>query len=228
MATAYARFRWWTIEEEHLLDRLYRGEDRTVQEIASMLGRNEIATRCRLTLLYFGREGGTESQRDPKPWCDGIDAQLKDLYEGSEDRDVIFKKLGHKPWWVASRLLEIIPRSQLSLIKARAVGSCLDPTRPARSITEYVLQRMLTSDGRVNARVLRLPVMQAPAFLPNCVPELEDLFPFRVAICCLGFLWEDEFRGLLQIELARRRLASPQAARPVPGAVARLIMGFLA
>ena len=37
-----------------------------------------------------------------------------------------------------------------------------------------------------------------------------------------------EFRGLLEIELARRLLASPQAARPVRGAVARLIMGFLA
>ena len=70
--------------------------------------------------------------------------------------------------------------------------------------------------------------MQAPILLANCVPESEDLFPFRVAICCLGFLWEAEFRGLLQIELARRLLASPQAAHPVLGAIAHLIISVVA
>ena len=51
---------------------------------------------------------------------------------------------------------------------------------------------------------------------------------FRVAICSLGFLWEDELRGLCQIMLARRRPPHAQGACPVPGAVARLILAFLA
>ena len=70
--------------------------------------------------------------------------------------------------------------------------------------------------------------MQAPTLLAKCVREREDLFPFRVAICCLGFLWEAEFRWLLQIELARRLLASPQAAHPVLGAIAHLIISVVA
>ena len=223
----------WLIEEEHLLDRFYRGEDKTVQDIASRPKRSELATRCRLTLLYFGREGGTESQQDPKPWRDADDAQLKDLYDSARDRDVIFKELGRKPWWVASRLLEIIARSQLSLTKAHAIGTCLDRRRPKRSIMEIVLERSLATSGRISSpwgyflsqmpswKVLPRASESSTARLPP------DWFPSRVAICSLGLLWDDELRGLCQIVLAPRQPPRAPEARSVPGVVARLILAFL-
>lgn len=237
----------WTIEEEHVLDRLYRGEDKVVQDVADILGRTELITRARLTLLYFGREGATESRRDPQTWCAADDARLKDFYDArlQDDRDEILYELcevGHKAWWVAARLLEIIPRSHICLFKARQLGQSLDSLGRERSVTDSALGTLSTTS--LHDLRARLPVMNtfgrtftflgtrvlrqdhclfvwSPAdtlWPPARFREHRELFPFRLVVCSLGLLWEDELRGLCQIALAHHRI----------GAVARRILACLA
>ena len=235
----------WTIEEEHVLDRLYRREDKVVQDVADILGRTELITRARLTLLYFGREGATESRRDPQTWCAADDARLKDFYDArlQDDRDEILYQLhevGHKAWWMAARLLEIIPRSHICLSKARQLGQSFDSL--GRYFANLNRERSVT-DSVFGNSLARLPVMNpflqssfpgtrvhrqdhclfvwSPAdalWPPARLRDHRELFPFRLVVCSLGLLWEDELRGLCQIALAHHRI----------GAVARQILACLA
>ena len=114
----------WTIGEEHLVDRLYREEQKTIHQIAVQAARTTQAVMGRLSLMYFGKPGGV----DRLPWNSGDDVQLRELYHGSNgdnDRKAIVKRFGRQPHCIAGRLLEVIPRSQISLSKAGWVGRAL-------------------------------------------------------------------------------------------------------
>ena len=66
----------WTIGEEHLIDQLYREEQKTIHETAVQVARATQAVRGRLSLMYFGRPGGL----DRLPWNSEDDVQLRELY----------------------------------------------------------------------------------------------------------------------------------------------------
>ena len=125
--------------------------------------------------------------------------------------------------WVASRLLEIIPRSQICLAKRVQIGKCLGHYPEKHKLTDSPLGSFST-----------MPLHEWPAKFPVMHPfggtgylmgtnlsrqgnylflwsstdvlssserfhEHQELFPFRLVVCSLGFLWEDELRGLSQL-----------------------------
>ena len=218
MSRAYNR---WNVEEEHALDRFYRGEQQTVHDIASRLSRTTSAVRCRLTLLYFGVRSDADSQHDLQgPWTNADDAKLNDLYFGSTDRDDIFLELGRRAWSVASRMLEVIPRSQLSLTKTCLIRFALGSPSLTYTWIEIALANFLKTSSCVKYRVLQSHKGSAK----TCSPWISS----RVVICSLGFLWEDHFRGLSQIVLERRRTSMLHPGHPLPHNAARAILKCLA
>ena len=222
MSRAYNR---WNVEEEHALDRFYRGEQQTVHDIASRLSRTTSAVRIRLTLLYFGVRSDADSQRDLVPWSNADDAKLNDLYFGSRDRDDIFLELGRRAWSVASRMLEVIPRSQLSLTKTCLIRFALGSPSLTYTWIEIALANFLKTSSCVKYRVLQSDLRinerrRAKTYSP--------WISSRVVICSLGFLWEDHFRGLSQIVLERRRTSMLHPGHPLPHNAARAILKCLA
>ena len=116
----------WTIGEEHRVDRLYREEQKTIHQIAIQVARTTEAVMGRLSFMYFGMEAWNNVDRSP--WNNEDDVQLREWYHGSNgdnNRAAIVKRLGRHPQCIAGRLLEVIPRSQISLSKAGWIGRAL-------------------------------------------------------------------------------------------------------
>ena len=198
-----------------------------MHDIASRLSRTTSAVRGRLTLLYFGVRSGVDSQHDPVPWSNADDAKLEGLYFGSRDRDDIFLELGRRAWSVASRMLEVIPRSQLSLTKTCLIRFALGSPSLTYTWIEIALANFLKTSSCVKYRVLQSDLRINERWRAKTCSLVRRLSG-RVVICSLGFLWEDHFRGLSQIVLERRRTSMLHPAHPLPHDAARAILKCLA
>ena len=65
----------WINGDEHLLDRLYRDEQKAIQEVAGKVARTSPAVMCQLTFMYFGKYVGNTGGTDPLPWTMGEDVK---------------------------------------------------------------------------------------------------------------------------------------------------------
>ena len=222
---------YWTIEEEHQIDRLYRLEQKQVQNVACIVGRTPEAVMGRLALLYFGKSGGTGDTRRPwsdgrRPWSDEEDAQLKELYDGLKDRVAIVEGLRRESYVLTARLLKLIPRPELCLTKAGIIGQALRRQRP---LSFHHASRCSNEAALMTLSIPSTPFVKCRRLFNNTVPQSQctGSGKVRVVACSLDFVWEDELRGLAQLVLARRQHSPPHPTRPVPCEAARLILKFL-
>ena len=221
----------WTIGEEHLMDRLYREEQKTIHQIAVQVARTTRAVMGRLSLMYFGKGGGV----DRLPWNSGDDVQLRELYHGSNgdnDRAAIVKRLGRQPHCIAGRLLEVIPRSQISLSKAGWIGRALSHQM---SLSVHSPSRCSSEAALTNLSCAPTPFLKCRRLCKRCPFQRRwdrlaqstcgkcNANKVHVVALSLDFVWEDELRGLSQLASARR----PFSRLLVPHVAARLILSFL-
>ena len=199
----------WTIGEEHRVDRLYREEQKTIHQIAVQVARTTPAVMARLSLMYFGKPGGV----DRLPWNSGDDVQLRELYHGSNgdnDRAAIVKRLGRQPHCIAGRLLEVIPRSQISLSKAGWIGRALSYQT---SLSFHSPSRCSSDAALMNLSCAPTPFLKRRRLCKRCPFQNKQWERMAQSTCgkcradkvhvvalSLDFVWEDELLavGLIQ------------------------------
>ena len=223
----------WTIGEEHRLDRLYREEQETIHQIAIQVARTTSAVMGRLSLMYFGMVAWDNVDRSP--WNYEDDVQLREWYHGSNgdnDRAAIVKRLGRQPHCIAGRLLEVIPRSQISLSKAGWIGRALSYQT---SLSFHSPSRCSSDAALMNLSCAPTPFLKRRRLCKRCPFQYTwdrkgqstcgkcKANKVHVVALSLDFVWEDELHGLSQLASARRSLSRLL----LPHVAARLILSFL-
>eukprot|EP00440_Ansanella_granifera_P012239 gb/GFBE01013307.1/.p1 GENE.gb/GFBE01013307.1/~~gb/GFBE01013307.1/.p1 ORF type:complete len:329 (+),score=21.75 gb/GFBE01013307.1/:1-987(+) len=118
----------WTEDDERCIDRQYRVQGRPIDEIATSVRRTSTAVSCRLCRLYFGANGSAESV----DWCKDDDRIVLKEFKRSNDLIITAQAVSRKPSHVAFRLLELLPRSKLTLLGAAQVQETLAKAEAAR------------------------------------------------------------------------------------------------